>query len=178
MNIHSIQNEGRGISLGPVTITKLFPIKPGDKSAYMGVSDPSGSANLKVWGAAAHSAFFEGASITLIGTGPKGNITNKEWPEGSGKWALNASDCRVEGLSGGSAAPVQESPQAAYQQRSAPIIGGDKLEAVMSQCAKATSCYVENLVVNHGFSKDEAIMLAQNAPSWFPLFWFGEKGIG
>ena len=46
----------------------------------------------------------------------------------------------------------------------------------MRRAARATSIYIDELVVNQGFTRDEAIMLAQGAGGLYPLWWFGEKG--
>jgi hypothetical protein len=181
--IQTALSQGSILKLGPVTVKKTFDMKAGDKNRYVIVTDQSGEAALKIWGAAANTALNAGDSITLIGTGPKGGIKAQEWPAGSGKWSLNANDCRLE-LGGGSRThqePLGGSeehvgyshPESHYS----PPTGnsGDKLEAVAKRAAAGTAFYIDELVVNHGFSKDEAIMLAQGAHSMFPLYWGGEK---
>lgn len=177
-------SQGSGVQLGPVTIDKVYPFTPGGKNIFMLISDASGKGALKIWGAAANGNYQPGQQITLVGTGPKGGLKVSEY---NGKTSIDANDCRVEfGGGGGSVEAAQATPAATagYQQRQAPAVssvpqvsGEDKLPAVMARCAKATALYIEELVVNHGFSKDEALMLAQNAPSYMPLWWFGEKGL-
>jgi hypothetical protein len=191
-NIHSVQSEGSAIQLGPVTVSKTYEMKPGDKQRYVKVRDASGETGLKIWGPTSGTPLVEGQVITLVGMGPRGGVKNQEYPAGSGKWTLNANDCRLE--IGGQAPPQGYSQPQAYvahqepapapqtvpaypvpQTHAAP--SGDKLEATMKRAAQATALYIDELVVNHGFSKDEAIMLAQNAGSYWPLYWFGEKGV-
>lgn len=183
--IQTALSQGSILKLGPVTVKKTFDMKAGDKNRYVIVTDQSGEAALKIWGAAANTPLNAGNVITLIGTGPKGGIKAQEWPAGSGKWSLNANDCRLELGSGprthqepshGSEEHVGYSPQEYHS--SAPVVhSGDKLEAVAKRAASATALYIDELTVNHGFSKDEAIMLAQGAHGMFPLWWFGEKGL-
>jgi hypothetical protein len=185
MNIHQIQQQGTGISLGPVTVKKLFPKKPGDKSLFLLISDSTGEAALKIWGPASNSPLQDGQQITVTGSGPKGGLAHKEY---NGKWTINANDCSVaiaggSTMSGVEAAPAYAAPAyaapapVAYAAPAAAAPAVDKLPDVMKRCAMATTLYIDELVVNHGFSKEEALMLAQNAPAWYPLMWFGEKGI-
>jgi hypothetical protein len=180
--IHSTQSEGRSHVLGPVTITKLWPKKQGQIYLSGSIKDASGQSPFKIWGALANRNFQEGEVVTFVGEGPKGGITNKEYPEGSGKFSLNISDCRAEGPVSASEAHSGRQETTSYQAHPerafSPSSGGDKLPDVMKRCAQATRLYIDELVVNQGFTKDEAIMLAQNAPAWYPLMWFGEKGMG
>jgi hypothetical protein len=46
----------------------------------------------------------------------------------------------------------------------------------MKRVAESTKLYVDHLV-EAGFSKEEAIMLAQGSSGAYPLWWFGEKGL-
>lgn len=189
MTISTALSQGNAIQLGPVTVKKVFDMKPGDKQRFLIVTDPSGEGALKIWGAAANTKLFVGQSFTLIGAGPKGGIKAQEYPVGSGKWSLNANDCRLEidGQAPGGHTDHQNAPQGRVEhvgyneptpfRQEATGPSGDKLEATMKRAAKATALYIDELVVNHGFSKDEAIMLAQGSHSVFPLFWFGEKGL-
>lgn len=180
MDIQTILSQGAAVKLGPVTVEKTYEKKPTDKNRFLLISDASGKGALKIWGAAANTNLVTGMQITLTGTGPKGGLKTSEY---NGKVSIDANDCRLDlGSQSSQDAPQDvvehvgyDEPQPAPKRSYAP--SGDKLPAVMSRCAKATHLYIEELVVNHGFSKDEAIMLAQNAPSWWPLFWFGEKGM-
>jgi hypothetical protein len=190
MNIHQIQSEGSGIQLGPVTVSKTYEMKPGDKQRYVKVRDASGETGLKIWGPASGTHLQEGQVITLVGTGPRGGVKNQEYPVGSGKWTLNANDCRLE--IGGQAPPQGYSQPQAYNtpQEPAPAYTapstshdtppfrgpvGDKLPATMDRAAEATHLYITALV-SRGYTRDEAIMLGQSASSIYPLWWFGEKG--
>lgn len=189
MNIHTIKSTGSGTFLGPVKLIKVWGYKPGDKSINGNFQDATGESAFKIWGALPGLGLEEGKQIKLTGVGPKGAITYKEYPPASGKWALNCSDCRVEVFNAdGSpsvAAAYTPPEQAPYQapagmtlyQAPAGMTLDQKLEATARQAARWTAIYIENLVVNHGFSKDEAIMIAQGAHSGFALWWFGEKGI-
>ncbi len=188
MTIHEITSQGSATIFGPVVVKKLWPYKQGDKSINGVFTDATGEANFKIWGATPANGIFEGCVLTLIGQGPKGKVINREYPEGSGKWALNASDCRVDIQGGASTGPVEPyvAPQAAYQapaqQYSQPAAqapqgapaGQDKLPATMSRAAYATHLYVDALVL-HGFTRDESIMLAVHAGAIYPLWWGGEK---
>jgi len=172
MNLHTIQSQGEGPSLGPITVKRLFPFKPGDKSLFLIASDATGECAVKIWGAGAHCGVQEGQVITLTGAGPKGGLKTNEY---NGKVSINANDCRVD-IQGSNPAPqTQAAPQPAASQHADPL--DDKLPSVMKRCARATSLYIDEMVVNHGFSRDEAIMLAQNCPAWYSLWWFGEKGV-
>jgi hypothetical protein len=182
MTIATILSQGNAIQLGPVTVEKTYPRKPGDKNRFLLVSDASGKGALKIWGAAANTELSEGMRITLVGFGPKGGLKTSEY---NGKVSIDANDVRLE-IEGQAAGAHTDHPQAhveavGYDQPrimtqtyGAPPV--DKLPMVMKRAATATALYVDELVVNHGYTKDEALMLAQNAPSWFPLWWFGEKG--
>ncbi len=178
---------GSGNILGPCTVKKSFPMKPGDKSAYVIVMDATGESALKIWGPAGPAlALTEGQIITVVAQGPKGSIQNQEY---NGKWALNANSVRVDVAGGASVGPVEPyvAPQAAYQApaqsysqpsaqapQGAPA-GQDQLPLVAARAARGTALYIDELVVNHGFTKDEAMMLAVGAHSMFPLYWGGEK---
>lgn len=105
-NIHTILAEGSAIQLGPVTVTKAYPRKPGDKNRFVLIEDSSGKGALKIWGAAANTELAEGQVITLVGTGPKGGVKTSEW---QGKTSIDANDCRLELGSGGSQQPAQAS---------------------------------------------------------------------
>lgn len=183
--IAQIQQEGQGLTLGPVKITRIFPKSGfGDKAnLFILVEDATGKTGVKIWGPAANNVFSEGEIITLTGGGPKGGLKNQEYPVGSGKWSLNANDCRISRSGQAIESPQEPSqPAQAYQQhqptQSAPqAYSGDKLDAVAKRAALGTHLYVDALVVNHGFSRAEAIQLAVGAHSLHPLFWFGEKGI-
>ena len=182
MNIHQILSEGQGIQLGPIKVSKTYPFKPGDKNRFVLIEDSSGKGALKIWGAAANSDLQPGMVLTLVGTGPRGGVKTSEY---NGKTSIDANDCRIE-FAGGAPASDGHSgttehvgyspPASAYQPPAA--TGSDKLPQVMKRCALATRLYIDELTINHGFSKDEAMMLAQNAPAWYPLMWFGEKGLG
>lgn len=177
-NIHSILQQGEAIQLGPVEVTRVFPPNAGAKYSFSLIKDASGSTALKIWGAAGNTPLQVGQKITLIGSGPKGGLKVSEY---QGKISIDANNCRLEFGEGSAPAPqaAHSAPQPpsgyqAPQAPSGPTV--DKLEPVMARCALATRLYIDELVVNHGFSKDEAIMLAQNAPAWYSLYWFGEKG--
>lgn len=183
-NLHQVLNEGSVTNLGPIQVTSVYPMKPGDKSLFVLVQDGSGKGALKIWGPAAHCGIQNGQSITVNAAGPKGSIKTSVW---NNKTSIDCNDCEITivgtmgGAPQGQAAPQgryaqeeQRSPQPSFQ-------GGlsldDKVEATARQAARWTSIYVDDLVVNGGFSRDEAIMLAQGSAGGFPLFWFGEKGI-
>lgn len=183
-NIHTAQQQGRVTLLGPVTLKKLWPYEEGKKSMNGVVTDASGEAQIKIWGATPSNGLYEGCTLTLTGTGPKGGITNKEYPEGSSKWALNASDCRIQ-VGDGHGGTMEQVGQPAYQPPAAPpaqyptqplAVAGDKLGPAMARAALATRIYVDELE-KQGFSRDEALMLSTNAGSYYPLMWFGEKGL-
>jgi len=175
MNIHQIQNEGRSQKLGPVEVKKVYPMKPGAKNAFMLIEDSSGKTALKIWGLSPSQMPAEGSSITLIGNGSqKSGITNQEYPEGSGKFSLNASECSFsEGV--GQGEPEQPSSNV-VPQNTMTTNSSDKLAQVMKRAALANHMYVEELIL-HGYTKDEAIMMSQGAGNTFPLWWFGEKGL-
>lgn len=160
--------------LGPVEVTKAYEMKEGDKSCFVLIKDNSGTAALKIWGIPASQCPKVGEKIRIIASGAKASIANKEWPQGSGKFTLNASGCSIES----DAAPQgYNSPQASYEpQAHAAPAGVDKLPATMKRVAEATKLYVDHLV-ELGFSKEEALMLAQGSSGAFPLWWFGEKGL-
>lgn len=189
-NIHSVLAEGSAIQLGPVTVSKTYPRKPGDKNRFVLIEDSSGKGALKIWGAAANTELVEGQVITLVGTGPKGGLKTSEY---NGRVSIDANDCRLE-LAGqappqGHAHPqAYATPQASVEpvgydeprgalQAPHAAPGGDKLPDVMKRCALATRLYIDELTINQGFTNDEAILLAQNAPAYMPLWWFGEKGM-
>lgn len=174
--IHTMLSQGSGVQLGPVTIDKVYPFTPGGKNIFMLISDASGKGALKIWGAAANGSYQPGQQITLVGTGPKGGLKVSEY---QGKTSIDANDCRVEfGGGGGSVEAAQPAP-AGYQPRQAPApsvtSGKGTIEDVAKQAARGTALYIDELVVNHGFSRDEAIMLAQGAHTMFPIYWGGEK---
>lgn len=180
-NIHTTKSQGRTPKLGPVTIKKLWPYKGGDKSINGVISDSSGETPFKGWGFTPATGLYEGAEVTFSGSGPKAGITNKEYPEGSGKWAFNISECSVQfGQAGGgdvehvgyNAPEPSQRPQYPTQPLA---VQGDKLGPVMARAALATRLYVAELEAQ-GFTRDEALMLAVPAPTVFPLWWFGEKG--
>ena len=186
MTINTILSQGNAIQLGPVTVEKTYPRKPGDKNRFLLISDASGKGALKIWGAAANTELTEGMRITLVGFGPKGGLKTSEY---NGKVSIDGNDVRleIEGQAPGGHTDHQNAPQGRVEhvgynepapfRQEATGPSGDKLEATMQRAAKATAIYIDELVVNHGFSKDEAIMLAQGSHSVFPLFWFGEKGL-
>jgi hypothetical protein len=188
-NIHSVQQSGAATQLGPVTIKKLWPFEAGKKYMNGTITDASGDSPFKCWGADATSGLYEGAQVTFTGTGPKGGIKNQEYPPASGKFALNMNDCRIQvgDGQGGTTEPVPpySPPAPSYTAPSAPVtqyptqplaVAGDKLGPVMARAALATRIYVEELE-KQGFSRDEALMLSTNAGSYYPLHWFGEKGL-
>jgi hypothetical protein len=179
--IHSVLQEGSAVQLGPVKVEKTYPRKPGDKNRFLLISDSSGKGALKIWGAAANTELQEGQTITLIGSGPRGGLKTTEF---NGKTSIDANDCRLE-FSGGqqqayNAPESHQEPSRGYSapqsQPARPSGSAPSLEAIAKQAARMTSFYIDELVVNHGFSKDEAIMLAQGSHSIAPLWWFGEKG--
>lgn len=175
MNIHQILQEGSAVQLGPVEVTKTYNKNPGDKNRFLLIKDASGQGALKIWGAAANTNVNAGDIITLVGSGPKGGLKTSEY---NGKTSIDANDCRLEfgnGHRSETQAPQHHAPAA--QSGPAPSGGPDKLPAVMARCAEATRLYIDELVINQGFSKDEAIMLAQGVHSAHPLWWFGEKGL-
>lgn len=188
-NVHTIKSTGSSTVLGPVTITKLWPYKPGDKSINGNFSDATGETAFKIWGALPGLGLAEGLQLKLTGVGPKGSITNKEYPPASGKWAFNASDCRCELFNPDGTPHVAQAytppPQQAYapQGQTGYAAAGaglsleQKVEMSAKQAARWTAIYIDTLVVNHGFSKDEAIMLGQGSSGGFPLYWGGEKFI-
>lgn len=178
-NIHQVLSEGSAIQLGPVEVTRVFPKNPGAKYSFSLVKDASGSTALKIWGAASNTELQVGQQVTLVGTGPRGGVKKSEY---NGKISIDANDCRLEMDEQATQQPVQQG--AGYSSYNEPReqvraatggSGDDKLPMVMARCAEATRLYVDGLI-NQGFSRDEAIMLAQNAPSYMPLWWFGEKG--
>jgi hypothetical protein len=160
--------------LGPVEVTKAYDMKPGDKSCFLLVKDDTGSAALKIWGIDASQCPKVGEKIRIIASGPKASIANKEWPVGSGKFTLNASNCSIESdvapLPRGYSSP--QTPQAAPPPQA--YTGVDKLPATMKRAAESTKLYVDYLVES-GFTKEEAIMLAQGSAGAYPQWWGGEK---
>lgn len=160
--------------LGPVEVTKVYDMKPEDKSAFMLIKDDSGTAALKIWALPMSQLPRVGERIRIFASGAKASIANKEWPQGSGKFTLNASGCSIESdaaPSGGYSSPQQTSAHPAQ----ATAGGVDKLPATMRRAATSTKLYVDALV-EQGFSKEEALMLAQGSSGAYPLWWFGEKG--
>ncbi len=164
--------------LGPVEVTKAYDMKEGDKSCFLMIKDESGSSALKIWGIPASQCPKAGDKIRIFATGAKASIVDKEWPVGSGKYTLNASACSIESdaASGGSAPRMggYSSPQPSVPQAQA-AGGVDKMPSTMKRVAEATKLYVDALI-EQGFSKEEAIMLAQGSQGAYPLWWFGEKG--
>lgn len=181
MNIHSLKSQGSGVSLGPVTVAKAYPRNPGAKYSFYLISDGTDKEALKVWGK--DLSIQEGQNIILTGFGPKGGLKTSEY---NGKTSIDANDCSLTIVDGAQTAS-QPAQEAAYQapaqhapsSQQAPSSGSHraKMESVAKSAATVTALYIDELVVNHGFSKDEAIMLSQNASGIFPLWWFGEKGI-
>jgi hypothetical protein len=176
MNIHELTTQGRGEQLGPLTVKKMFDMKPGDKSLFLIASDPTGESAIKIWGASPNHGLTQGSVFSLAASGPKGSLQNREYNE---KWSINASDCLIKLGGEVPVTPTQSTSQPAQPTQTQAYSGasGDKLPLVMKRCAEATATYVDELVINKGFTRDEAIMLAQNAPSWHSLWWFGEKGL-
>lgn len=180
MNIHQAQNEGFSRKLGPVTVTKAYPMKVGDSSAFMMVEDVSGKTALKIWGLPAHQCPKQGDVIVVVADNQaKSGIKNQEYPAGSGKFSLNANGCSLE-TSVGTGGAEKQSPQESHASPSNgptgfSVGGPDKLPATMKRAAEGTKHYVDALVES-GFSRDEALMLAQGSHSAYPLWWFGEKG--
>lgn len=189
-SIHQALNEGSVVALNNVKVTRVFPMKPGDKSLFLFIEDSSSKSALKIWGPASHCGVQEGQTISISASGPKGRIEKKEW---NGKVSIDCNDCKVSIQGGGSYEAVQPAPpQEGRYASPAPTGGGyaatpssptggvnagDLLPATMKRAALATHLYVDELVVNHGFTRDEACMLAQGAGGWFPIWWFGEKGL-
>lgn len=178
MTIHQIQNEG-GSTLGPVEVTKAYDMKPDDKSCFLMIKDGSGSAALKIWALPMSQCPKAGDKIKLFASAAKSSIMNKEWPVGSGKYTINASGCSIEfdaaPTGGASHSGGYNSPQPSGPQTQ--VTGGvDKLPTTMRRVAESTKLYVDSLI-GFGFSKEEAIMLAQGSAGAYPLWWFGEKGL-
>ena len=175
-NIHQVLSEGSAIQLGPVTVSKAYPRKPGDKNRFVLIRDDSGQGALKIWGPAANTELVDGQTIILVGQGPKGGLKTSEY---NNKVSIDANECRIE-FPGDRLQTAQAAPQQAHVAPAAHVSPQNldaKLDAVARQCGRFCRTFIDELVVNQGFSRDEAIQLAQNAPSWFPLYWFGEKGI-
>jgi hypothetical protein len=179
MTIHQIQNEG-GSSLGPVEVTKAYEMKADDKSCFVLIKDGSGTAALKIWGIPPSQCPKVGDRIKLFASGAKASIVNKEWPAGSGKYTLNASGCSLETDVASNGSSPQGGYSSPHRNQTPPTSGSyggvDKLGATMKRVAESTKLYVDNLV-EAGFSKEEAIMLAQGSSGVYPLWWFGEKGL-
>lgn len=181
-SIHDITQNGTAITLGPLTVGKVYPFKPSAKpNLFFLASDQTGKSAIKIWGAAASCGIKEGDVVTLVGQGARGILKREEY---NGNWCINANDVRVDiqgGASVSSVDVVQPHQQSYPGQASAAAqttnTGVDTLPLVMDRCADATALYVDSLVQRKGFSRDEALMLAANAPSWHALFWFGEKGL-
>ncbi len=179
-SIHDITNNGTAVTLGPITVTRVFPLSGAGARAnlFFLAKDNTGSSGFKIWGHSANCGLKEGDVVTLVGQGARGGLKREEYPANSGKWNINANDVRVDVQGGASTASVdvrQEAPRQENQAQSTNT-GVDKLPLVMAECARATALYVKDLETE-GFSRDEAIMLSQNAPSYMPLWWFGEKGL-
>jgi hypothetical protein len=177
MNLHQIQTEGSGHRLGPVVVTKTFPSKPGDTSVFLLVKDDSGQGALKIWGCPFGQAPAVGQSISLVTDGgPKSSITNKEYPVGSGKFSINASGCQI--LRDGAPAPSHDASPAA--QSNTPSFSSIKVDqkevdaAIGATAAGVTSAYFNSLL-EHGFTREEAIQLSAGASNLKPLYWGGEK---
>ena len=179
-NIHQVQNEGSSTSLGPVKVEKAYPMKGGDKSAFILISDSSGKSAIKIWGLEANQMPRDGDVVTVrTSSDPKSRIENKEWPAGSGKFTINANGCWLENASsvgdnptdnGNSEKTFEPAPSRGGN------TGGDKLPETMDRAAEATKLFVDALC-KRGFTREEAIMLAPNASNTYPLWWFGEKGL-
>ena len=92
-NIHAVLSEGHAIQLGPVTVTKTYDRKPGDKNRFVLIRDESGQGALKIWGAAANTPLQENQVITLIGTAPKGGLKTSVYND---KTSIDANDCRLQ----------------------------------------------------------------------------------
>jgi hypothetical protein len=184
VNIHSVLQEGQAVQLGPVKVEKTYPRKPGDKNRFVLISDGSGKGALKIWGPAANTELQEGQMITLVGSGPRGGVKTTEF---NGKTSIDANDCRIEIAGQANSGQSSHAPEghsepshgysAPQPQPARPSGSAPSLEAIAKQAARTTALYIDELVVNHGFSKDEAIMLAQGSHTIAPLWWFGEKGM-
>lgn len=195
-NLHEITTQGSGISLGPVTVTKAFPKFAGGTNVLVLVQDPSVAqpVAMKVWGAASNTVFAEGMVITFQGSGPRGKLEYKQYKD---KWEINANDCNV--LVGGAPAPQQaptQAPAQGYQSRtSAPAGGGaggsgdshpqslswdemtKRMETYAQKQALFTRILVDELVVNQGFPREEALVLASGGSSGlYAQSWFLCKG--
>jgi hypothetical protein len=178
MNIHQLQTEGSGHRLGPFTVTKSYPAKPGDSSVFILIKDDSGSAALKIWGIGAAQTPRQNETISLVTDGgPKSSITNKEYPVGSGKFSINASGCQIV-REGGAESSHNPIPAAQTNEPASNSYGTNKasLEQTMQKAAEATHHYVIALQ-DVGFTREESIQLSVNAGSLYPLYWFGEKGV-
>lgn len=175
MNIHEITEQGSGHRLGPVTVTKTFPSKPGDTSVFLLVKDESGSTALKIWGCPSNQAPQLHHVISLVTDGgPKSSIVNKEYPVGSGKFSINASGCQIV-REGGAASSSEVNSNASAQEPK-----GDQTQvncAIAEQAFQVSHAFF-NLWIEAGFSRAEAIQLTTGSHDMKPLFWGGAKFLG
>tara|TARA_R110002110_G_scaffold6805_1_gene33885 strand:- start:6205 stop:6753 length:549 start_codon:yes stop_codon:yes gene_type:complete len=181
MNIHQISNEQYAQKFGPVKVTKAFPFKPGSSSAFVLVEDSSDKTAVKIWNPRPDQVPKEGQELTWITSSidKKSSIAYKEYPVGSGKFAVNISNCSTEqdvgttpGETSSPSAPVSH----AASQGSGSGTTDEKLKSVSKQAALSTHYHIEALL-ELGYEKDEAIKLSQSSGGIFPLYWFGEKGL-
>lgn len=157
------------MSLGPVKVTKTWPVRTGGKTdnAFYLIEDDSGKTSLTIWGAAAHNGAKIGDLITITGQNPNGGLAKNEY---DGKIGIVANSCKVTIISDGQ----QENGQQQSHQSSGKVqLSKDDMIALHAQIKND----MKTILIGYGWSNEGAERAAESAPRDMALWWFGEKTV-
>jgi len=122
MTIQQILTEGQGLVLNNIEIQDDYGVKTGKTPhrAMLITDSAGGKTILKIWGPGSAQTFHKGETISLQGMGEQGSIKANEYPQGSGKFTLNANSCEIVrgGVADQSPPPAAPAPAAAPQRAS------------------------------------------------------------
>ena len=123
MTIQQILTEGQGLVLNNIEIRMITELAGKTPHRPCLSLTPQAETILKIWGPGSAQTFHKGETISLQ-AGEQGSIKANEYPQGSGKFTLNANSCEiVRGDAPAGSAPQAAPAQAAPPSRSEVILG-------------------------------------------------------
>ena len=175
--------EGQGLVLNNIEIQDDYGVKQG-KTPHraMLITDPAGGKTiLKIWGPGSAQTFHKGEKISIQAIGEQGSIKANEYPQGSGKFTLNANSCEVVRgeVADQSPPPAAQAPAAAPQGASS---GFQRQFLTANELADAQTAHFaricqrlkgvgEELEASPADVMKAAALMTGSASDW----WFGAK---